>query len=74
MSKNFKKIILVLSLTYFLSIALIFSGIALAGGISCIKLIMIWVSFAFGIFILRSKVSPMYIPLFTLFRKKEVSP
>jgi len=73
MSKNLRKIIFILSLVYFLSVALVCSVIALAGGIKCIKLLMSWVFFASGIIILVAKVSPTYITFFTLFGKKEGS-
>ena len=72
MSENMKKIILILSLVYFSSAALVFSGIALMGGVSFIKLMMFWVFFGSGISILRAKVIRKYIPLFTFLGKKEV--
>ena len=72
MSKNMKEIISVLSLVYFLSVALVCSGIALMGGINVIKLIMFWVFFVSGMIILRAKAIRKYIPLFTYSGKKEV--
>ncbi len=71
MSKNLKKIIFILSLVYFLSVALVWSGIALAGGIYCTKLLMSWVLFAAGIIILLRlvKMSSPFITVFSLFRK-----
>jgi len=71
MSKNLKKIISILSLVYFLSVALVWSGIALAGGIDITKLLMSWVFFvSAGIIVLLAKMSSPYITFFTLFRKK----
>lgn len=74
MSKNLRKIIFMLSVVYVLSIGLVCSGIALAGGISCFKIFLSWVVFAFGFIILiLAKVSPSYANFITLFQKKESS-
>jgi len=72
MSKNVKKIVLVLNVVYFLSIALVCSGIVLAGGVNCFKVFLSWVFFAFGIIIMLAKVSPSCTTLSALFRKRRV--
>ncbi len=72
MSENMRKIIFILCLTYSLSVALGFSGIALMGGISIVKIMIFWGFFGSGIMILKTKVFRKYIPLFTFPGKKEV--
>ncbi len=72
MSENMRKIIFILGLIYSSSVALVFSGIALMGGVSFIKLMIFWVFVGSGIIILRAKVIRKYIPLFTFLGKKEV--
>lgn len=72
MSENMRKIIFILGLIYSLSVALGFSGIAMMGGVSFIKLMIFWGFFGSGIMILKTKVFRKYIPLFTFLGKKEV--
>ncbi len=72
MSENMRKIVFILGLIYFSSVALVFSGIALMGGVSFVKLMVFWGFFGSGMIILKTKVFRKYIPLFTFLGKKEV--
>ncbi len=73
MSKDLKKIILILSLVYSLSVALFCSAIILAGGGSHMKLLVFWLFLlAAGIVIAFAKVSPMCTLFLALLKKRRV--
>ncbi len=68
MSKSMKKILIILSLTLILTIALGSLGIAYAGGIKGIGLLGVWFFLTFGIIVVLAQVIPAGILLTSLIR------
>ncbi len=80
MSEKMKKIIIILSLTFILAIAIVSLGIAYAGGIRGIGALGVWFFITFGIIIVLAQLIPAGILLssfigtaFSSFRKGEMS-
>ena len=79
MSKSMKKVLIILSLTLVLAIALGSLGIAYAGGIRGIGLLGVWFFLTFGVIVVLAQAIPAGILLtsligsaFTPYRESEI--
>ncbi len=79
MSEKMKKIIIILSLTLILAIAIVSLGIAYAGGVRGMGILGVWFFLTFGIIIVLAQLIPAGILLssfigtaFSSFRKGEM--